>query len=158
MPTDFDEWPDEPDDPDPESRWGDPEDDLVSVPSVEVPGEADEEGAGVAVDGDLAKFFWATVVYANVALAGISIGLLLVGFRGQWGWGGGAVAVGLFALYRTYDLYRTYREDIAGQDGDEEDGDDGGDSGSRDEGSEDDDGARDDADGNSDGAVSRRNP
>ena len=119
MPSDFDEWPDEPDEPDPEARWGAPEEDLVSVPAVEIPGEdADEEGAGVEIDGDLAKFFWATVVYANVALAGISIGLLLVVFRGQWGWGGGAVGVGLFALYRTYDLYRTYQEQVADE-GDE---------------------------------------
>jgi hypothetical protein len=118
VPSDFDEWPDEPDEPDPEARWGAPEEDLVSTPSVEIPGEdADEAGAGVEVDGDLAKFFWATVVYANVALAGISIGLLLIVFREQWGWGGGAVAVGLFALYRTYDLYRTYREEVV-DDGD----------------------------------------
>ncbi|MGQ4555757.1 DUF7322 domain-containing protein [Halobellus sp. GM3] len=115
MPRDAAEWPDEPDEPDPEQRWGDPEDDLVSVPSVDIPGEeGDEESAGIEVDGDLAKFFWAAVIYANVALAGISIGLLLVAFRDQWVWGGGAVAVGLFALYRTYDLYRTYREDISG--------------------------------------------
>ncbi|WP_049985831.1 DUF7322 domain-containing protein [Halobellus rufus] len=116
MPTEFDEWPDEPDEADPESRWGDPESDLVSVPSVDDPAaDVDEEGAGVEVDGDLAKFFWATVVYANVALAGISLGLLLVGFRGQWTWGGGAVVVGLFALYRTYDLYRTYQEQGVGE-------------------------------------------
>jgi hypothetical protein len=123
VPSDFDEWPDEPEEPDPEARWGAPEDDLVSVPAVEIPGEdADEADAGVEVDGDLAKFFWATVVYANVALAGISIGLLLVAFRGQWGWGGGAVAVGLFALYRTYDLYRTYKEEVADGDGETVDG------------------------------------
>ena len=114
MPTDSDEWPDEPDEPDPEEDWGDPEEDLVSVPSVDVPGAEDEgEDLGAEIDGDVAKFFWAAVVYANIALAGISIGLLLVAFRGQWGWGGGAAVVGVFALYRTYDLYRTYREDIA---------------------------------------------
>jgi hypothetical protein len=114
VPSDFDEWPDEPDEPDPEARWGAPEEDLVSVPAVDIPGEdADEEGAGLEIDGDLAKLFWVTVVYANVALAGISIGLLLVAFRGQWGWGGGAVGVGLFALYRTYDLYRTYQTEFA---------------------------------------------
>jgi len=110
VPKEFDEWPDEPDDPDPESRWSDPENDLVTVPSVDIPGEdVDDEGAGVEVDADLAKFFWAAVIYANVGVAGLSLGLLLVGFRGQWVWGGGAIVVGLFALYRTYDLYRTYQ-------------------------------------------------
>ncbi|WP_144901767.1 DUF7322 domain-containing protein [Halobellus captivus] len=121
MPTEFDDWPDEPEEPDPEGRWGDPETDLATVPSVEVPGDdVDDEGAGVNIDGDLAKYFWATVIYANVALAGISLGLLLIGFRGQWVWGGGGVAIGLFALYRTYDLYRRYRTDVAaGDDRDE---------------------------------------
>lgn len=111
MPKEFDEWPDEPDQPDPEGRWGDPESDLATVPSVDIPGEdVDDEGAGVEVDGDLAKFFWAAVIYANVGIAGVSLGLMLAGFRGQLLLGGGAVAIGLFALYRTYDLYRTYRE------------------------------------------------
>jgi len=109
---DSDQWPDEPDEPDPESRWGDPERDLVSVPEVDVPGE----GENIAVDGDLAKFFWVTVIYANVAVAGVSVGAMLVAFRGQWIWGGVAVAVGLFALFRTYDLYGTYREQVAGDD------------------------------------------
>ncbi|MFB6090625.1 MAG: hypothetical protein ABEJ97_06155 [Halobellus sp.] len=109
---DSDEWPDEPDEPDPEARWGAPEDDLTSVPTIDIPGE-DAEDAAVEVDGDLAKFFWVTVIYANVAVAGVCVGLMLVVFRGQLTWGGGAVAVGLFALYRTYDLYRRYRAEIA---------------------------------------------
>jgi len=114
VPTDFDEWLEEPNEPNPEDRWGDPENDLVSVPSVETSG--DEDAAGIDVDGDLAKFFWVTVIYANVALAGVSLGLLLIAFRSRWAWGGGAVVVGLFALYRTYDLYRTYQEHVADSD------------------------------------------
>lgn len=114
MPSESDKWPDEPDEPDPESRWGDPEDDLVSIPSVEVPAAAEpaEPGDTVEVDSEVAKFFWVSVVYANVALGGVSIGLLLVWFRGQWMVGGGAVVVGCFALYRTYDLYRTYQAEV----------------------------------------------
>lgn len=111
-----DEWPDEPDEPDPEARWGDPETDLVSIPSVEAPEPPDpgEPGAGVEVDAEVARFFWVSVVFANVAVGGIGIGLLLVGFRGQWTTGGVAVAVGLFALYRTYDTYRRYRAETDG--------------------------------------------
>ncbi len=120
---DSDEWPDEPDEPDPEARWGSPEDDLVSVPGIDLPGE-DAEDAGAEVDSDLAKFFWVTVIYANVAVAGVSIGLMLVGFRGQAVWGGGAVAVGLFALYRTYDLYRTYQDHVAAEESEEAEGTD----------------------------------
>ena len=118
MPSEFDEWPAEPAEPDPESRWSDPEDDLVSVPSVEDldPGS---EGAGIEVDGEIARLFWAAVVYANLALGGVSVGLLLIGFRGQLMVGGAAVAVGLLALYRTYDVYQRYRERVVeSQDGD----------------------------------------
>lgn len=111
MPPKFDEWPDEPDEPDPEARWGSPEDDLVSVPSV-ADGDPDAEGAGIEVDGEIAKFFWVSVIYANVALGGVAIGLLLVGFRGQLTIGGVAIAVGILALYRTYDVYRRYREHV----------------------------------------------
>jgi len=122
-----DEWPDEPDDPDPESRWGDPESrwgdpetDLVSVPSVESeeldPGSG---GAGIEADSEVAKFFWASVIYANVAVGGVAVGLLLVGFRGQVTAGGAAIVVGLLALYRTYDVYQTYRERVVeAEDGD----------------------------------------
>jgi hypothetical protein len=119
-----DEWPDEPDEPDPESRWGNPEEDLVSIPSVGADEEPTDEaaGAGIEADGEVARFFWVSVVYANVALGGICVGLLLVGFRGQWTLGGGAVAVGLLALYRTYDLYRTYRAEVADPDGVASDG------------------------------------
>lgn len=124
MPAESDDWPDEPDEPDPEARWGDPENDLVSVPSVETPDlDPGSEGAGVEVDAEVARRFWAAVVYANVALGGISIGLLLVWFRGQVTVGGVAVAVGLFALYRTYDLSRTHQERVV--EGEVEDGDSG---------------------------------
>ena len=122
MASESDKWPDEPDEPDPESRWGDPETDLVSVPSVETPNlDSGAEGAGVEVDAEVARLFWAAVVYANIALGGVSIGLLLVWFRGQVTVGGAAVAVGLFALYRTYDLYRTHQERAVEGDGSGED-------------------------------------
>ena len=121
MPSDSDpdRWPDEPDEPDPEPRWGNPEKDLVSVPSVEIetpdPGS---EGGGAEIDAEVARLFWAAVVYANVAVAGVTIGPLLVAFRGQLTVGGVAIAVGLLALYRTYDLYRTYRERTVDDDAD----------------------------------------
>ena len=117
VPAESDKWPNEPDEPDPESRWGNPEEELVSIPSVESPAAVDsgEPGAGVEIDSEVAKLFWVSVIYANVALGGVAIGLLLVLFRGQWRVGGGAVAIGCFALYRTYDIYRTYQTEVAGE-------------------------------------------
>jgi hypothetical protein len=129
VPFESDEWPDEPDEPDPEARWGDPENDLVSVPNVEREDlDPGSEGAGIEMDAEVARLFWAAVVYANIALGGVAIGLLLVLFRGQVAIGGAAVAIGLFALYRTYDLYRTHQERVVEGEGDgsESGGDDSG--------------------------------
>ena len=98
VPPDSDRWPDEPDEPDPEARWGNPEEDLVSVPSVETRApESGSEGGGVEIDAEVARLFWAAVVYANVAVAGVTIGPLLVAFRGQLTVGGVAI-VGVASL------------------------------------------------------------
>jgi hypothetical protein len=112
VPSDFDPWPDEPDEDDPERRWGDPERDLTNVPEVDVPNS--EPGDDVEVDSELATAFWVSVFFANVALAGLSIGAMLVYFRGDWMFGGAAFAVGLFALVRVYTYYRS----VTGDDGD----------------------------------------
>ena len=93
--------------PDPEARWGNPEEDLPSVPEVENP--ADRLPDPADVDPAIQTAFWAAVVYANVALFGVSLGAMLIGFRGQWRWGGAAVLVGLLAAVRTYQTYRAFR-------------------------------------------------
>jgi hypothetical protein len=100
---------DEPDEFSPEERWGDPERDLPNVPE---PPQGDE------VDEELQRTFWASVVLVNVALGGVSIGLMLIYFRGQWLVGGGAFTVGVFALARTYLTYREFARNRL--DGDEE--------------------------------------
>jgi hypothetical protein len=111
-----DPWPDEPDefDPeerfgfgepeefDPEERWGDPERDLVQVPEPPEPGSVDEE---------LQRTFWASVFLVNVGVAGVSLGLMLVYFRGMWLVGLGAVGVGAFALARTFLYYREFKRE-----------------------------------------------
>ena len=99
-----DEWPDEPEEENPESRWGDPERDLPSVPEVAMP-DSEETSA----DPELVRLFWASVVAANVALLGLALGPMLVFFRNDWGLGAASVAVGAFALYRTYTYYRRVR-------------------------------------------------
>lgn len=106
-----DEWPDEPEEEDPESRWGDPESrwrdperDLPSVPEVAVP-----DPSGSSADPELARLFWASVIAGNVALLGLALGPILVFFRGDWRLGAACVAVGAFALYRTYTYYRRVR-------------------------------------------------
>ena len=114
MSRDSNPWPDEPEEEDPEERWGDPENDLSNVPAVEIPNSEPDEDT--EIDGDLRTAFWATVVLVNVAVAGVSIGAMLVYFRGELLVGGGAVAVGLLALVRAYYFYRDFREDADGAD------------------------------------------
>lgn len=114
---------------DPEERWGNPEEDLVDVPEVEPPtvrNPADDLPDATEVDSEIQSAFWGAVVYANVALLGVSLGLMLVGFRGQWRWGGAAVLVGVLAAFRTYQTYRAFRnrdpgEDVGGSSGTEPD-------------------------------------
>jgi hypothetical protein len=97
----FDPWPDEPDEVNPESRWDDPERDLPRVPTPDV----DEED----VDPEILETFWRSVILANVALFGLSLGPMLVFFRGQWLWGGAAVALGAVAGLRVYHHYRAFQ-------------------------------------------------
>ncbi|WP_181861595.1 DUF7322 domain-containing protein [Haloplanus salinus] len=96
----FDPWPDEPEETNPESRWGDPERDLPRIPE---PAVAEKD-----VDPEILETFWRSVVLANVALFGLSLGPMLVYFRGWWLWGGGAVALGALAGHRVYQHYRAF--------------------------------------------------
>ena len=99
----FEPWPDEPDEPSAETRWGNPERDLPRIPEV----STDESD----VDPHTFKTFWVSVVFANAALFGASLGLMLWYFRGQALLGGSLVAVGLLAGARTYAAYRTFKNE-----------------------------------------------
>ncbi|KTG09809.1 hypothetical protein AUR64_09250 [Haloprofundus marisrubri] len=87
------------------NRWGDPERDLPNVP--EAPKPATPEGE---VDSELKTTFWVSVVLVNVGVGALSLGAMFVYFRGQWRLGGGLVVVGLFLLLRTYQRYQQFRE------------------------------------------------
>lgn len=114
MPRDSDAWPDEPDETDPEDRWGDPESDLVNVPSVGGEDDGDDGDRGddeqpVEIDSELASTFWAVVVLVNVGVAGVSLGAMFAYFRGNYLLGGGAAVVGVLALVRAYYSYQGYK-------------------------------------------------
>jgi hypothetical protein len=57
-------------------------------------------------DPELKKRFWSLVMIFNVALFGMSLGLMVVGFRGQWKVGGAIFAVGAFAFLRGWRGYQ----------------------------------------------------
>ena len=60
------------------------------------------------VDDELFRAFWGAAVFLNVAVAALSIGLMLVYFRGDWTTGGGALVVGVVAAAFTARFYFGY--------------------------------------------------
>lgn len=97
----------EEDDPEPERERA-PDGPGVDVPTVEPP-SVDVPDAEDA-PRDLQATFWSLVVQFNVALLGVSLGVMLVAFEGEWFWGGAALLAGLFAFARGY---RGYRREMA---------------------------------------------
>ncbi|WP_058828068.1 hypothetical protein [Haloferax sp. Q22] len=119
---------------DPEARWGNPEKELPTIPRVRIPGEDADDGGDSAgdeggdapefspdVNPEVARLFWASVVLANVGLAGLTVGPMLVYFRGDTLLGGGLFLFGTVVLVRVYSIYREFKR---GEWRDEEDGTD----------------------------------
>lgn len=74
-----------------------------AVPSVDVPDAS-------AASPQLRRRFWGLVIVFNVAVLALSLGVMLVAFRGRWQLGGQLVAAG--AVLFAYGLY-AYRR-VAG--------------------------------------------
>ncbi|WP_435144316.1 DUF7322 domain-containing protein [Halobaculum sp. P14] len=103
-----------------EERWGNPEEDLApETETPEVRNPADGLPDPADVDQAVQSAFWAAVVYANVALFGVALGAMLVGFRGDWAAGGAAILVGLLAAGRVYQTYRAFRDRDDAENGDD---------------------------------------
>lgn len=96
-----DPWPEEPDDP-----FGDPGDPESGF-DLTIP---DGEDAPV----ELHRAFWGLVAVFNVALFAIALGVMLIGFRGQWDLGGSLLGAGLVLF--AYGVYRYRRYRAAGFD------------------------------------------
>ena len=63
-------------------------------------------------DPELKRRFWSLVFVFNVALFGMSLGLMLVGFEGRWRFGGAMFLVGAFAFLRGWHRYRKVQREI----------------------------------------------
>jgi len=70
----------------------------------EVPGVPDPDG--IDADPELRRQFWSLVLLFNVALFGMALGVMLVGFEGRWRVGGALFAVGIVAFVRGWRGYR----------------------------------------------------
>lgn len=60
---------------------------------------------------ELRRAFWSSVLLFNVALFGLSLGLMLIGFQQRWLFGGGLVLIGLVAFVRGWLRYRNVQKD-----------------------------------------------
>lgn len=98
-----DPWPHEPDEFDPHSLGpgGDP-----GATDAEDAGQGDDRPE---VDRETFRAFWGAVVVVNVGLFLVSVGPMLVYFRGQTALGGGMALAGLGAFVHAYVIYRRYR-------------------------------------------------
>ncbi|WP_096390827.1 DUF7322 domain-containing protein [Halopenitus persicus] len=102
--------------------------------------DADDFGLGSDLDPRTYRTFIVCVLLSNAALFCVSLGAMLVYFRGQWSIGLGLAGLGVLAGIRTFQHYRSWQqyrrerdtedEDADGSDGsnegaDESDGSDG---------------------------------
>lgn len=77
--------------------------DLVPEPPS-VPDTSKNEGEA---DPELKKQFWSLVLLFNVALFGMSLGLMVAGFEGRWKVGGAIFLAGAFAFLRGWWQYQS---------------------------------------------------
>lgn len=92
-----DAWPDEPEEFDPDSLGPDAPD---SAPTIR-----ESLGDSEALPEELFRAFWASVLLLNVALIALSVGAMLLYFRGDRATGGPLVAIGLVAAVAVFRRY-----------------------------------------------------
>jgi hypothetical protein len=100
---DEESWSAEPDEFDPDSLGPDPPDATLST---------DVDGSAADVPDGLVRAFWASVLFLNVALGALSIGAMLIYFRGDYATGVPALVIGLAAALAAA---RYYRDGTAGK-------------------------------------------
>ncbi|WP_255192027.1 DUF7322 domain-containing protein [Natronobeatus ordinarius] len=101
----------EPEEHDPEADFHDPDSDSLTIPRVEPPAvrEPGADLGGGDVPADVVQTFWIVVIVVNAAVLAVSLGVMLVAFRGDTGTGGGLVVGGLVLFGLAYRRYRAFR-------------------------------------------------
>ncbi|MFC6732133.1 hypothetical protein ACFQH3_10085 [Haladaptatus sp. GCM10025707] len=95
---DSDAWPDEPTEFDPEKDIG------PKIPQVQMP-KTDMSD----VPDDVFRTFWSLVLTFNIALFALSLGAMLMYFRGQFQTGGAVFALGVVSLVYGVAKYRAFQ-------------------------------------------------
>lgn len=73
----------------------------------------------VEASSEVRQRFWALVAVFNVALLATSIGVMFIGFQGEWTLGGQLTLAGLVLLAFGYYRYRQTKAALAEKDGDD---------------------------------------
>lgn len=90
---------------DPSENIDDPSENVEpTVPSI-------RDYSSVDADPELAQEFWIQVFLFNIALFAVSLGLMLIGFRQRWTFGGALLVVGIVAFARGFARYRSFQKD-----------------------------------------------
>jgi nitrogen fixation-related uncharacterized protein len=115
-------WPDEPEEFDPDS--------LAPNPPDPTPKGSGTPKADADVSDGLFRAFWASVLFLNVAIAALAVGLMLIYFQGDYATGVPALLVGSVAAFgvgRYYWGVKTGRYADSGSEDGTGDGTSGGD-------------------------------
>ena len=113
-----------------EQPFGDPEE-SVSIPEAPSVNSYESDGFDAGqlssdlsdVDSDLLNTFAVSVLLTNAGVLLVSLGSLLIIFRGQFELGGGLIFAGTLALLRVGHHYRAYKRASAKDDSQEADND-----------------------------------
>ena len=76
------------------------------------PGEDAATAGAEDVPETVRTAFWLLVILLNLSIGALAVGLMLLGFRGQWQTGGALVLVGTAGLVLAYVRYRTARRKL----------------------------------------------
>lgn len=104
----FDPSPEEPDDPADAVEPEEPVPEKFREPAAE---DLEPDLEDVEVPQELARRFWGLVATVNVGLFAAAVGLMLVGFEGDWRRGGAAFVLGVLMLGYAYHKYQRYAAD-----------------------------------------------
>ena len=78
-------------------------------PKIDIPETPDL--SDIDASSNVAQTFWLVVVMVDIGLLAISLGIMIVVFRGQLRFGASVFAIGVLALLLGYRRYRNYKND-----------------------------------------------
>ncbi|MFC4248801.1 hypothetical protein ACFOZ7_18035 [Natribaculum luteum] len=99
----------EPEEYDPEEDLHDPETDSLTIPKVDPVEPPEVSTAETDVPSDVLQTFWALVLVLNAAILAVTLGAMLLYFRGETTVGGSLVAGGCLLFAFSVRRYRSYQ-------------------------------------------------